>query len=126
MQLLKINSLGSARIINTPDETDINKLYWKLCIELGATCYGPMVNSDILEGSDLVVYGIDNSFFKNVPENEYINTILDEKVYGSCICFSLIKDKGSYTIKGLSNEEMALIIAKTSSFLEADSMEAFS
>ena len=126
MQLLKIDSLGTAQIVHTEDETDIAKLYWKLCIELGATCYGPMANSDILEGSDLIVYGIDNSLFLGVPENVYINQILDEKVYGSCICFSLIKSKGKYTIKGLTNDEIALIVAKTEVSLDQSSMEAIS
>jgi len=125
MQLLKINTLGSAKVINTADEADINKLYWKLCIELGATCYGPMATSDVLEGADLVVYGIDNTLFNNVPENEFINELLDEKVYGTCICFSIIKSKGSYKIKGLSNEEISLIIARTSTFLEDEPMGAF-
>ena len=111
MKLLKISAFGKANIIEIPDEKDITDLYWKICIELKASAAGPYACCDAIDGADIMVYGVDEDVYPTI-RNEYIEKIMPDEIFGSCICFAFEKGEDGYHIRGLSDEEIELIIRK--------------
>lgn len=117
LKLLKVEKNGTAEVLNLSDIYLEENLQNCLCIELGTIVREPIIQSDVIEDADLLLFSGEYIDAELTPINEFCQRVLPDDafadvVYGDAIIALLCKCYGTYKVTELDDSEIDFLCRK--------------